>query len=95
MEASAGQVIQNKVRVGSVFVRVAAAFVLIRPLLWSRRLGALGGLNVAVAVREKPRLAAVVGPQQSTVKDKTSTAHRRPIRRQHNNITNSDGRVDN
>lgn len=58
MEASAGKVIQNKVRVRSICVRVTATFILIVPLQMSRRHGTLGDLTVAVAVSGKPPFTA-------------------------------------
>lgn len=60
MEASAGQVIHNNVRVWPIRVRVTAAFILIGPLQVSRGHGALGDLTVVAGVGGKPRFTAVV-----------------------------------
>lgn len=51
MEASTGQVIQDKVRVRSICVRVASTFILVDPLQLSLRHGTLGDSTVAIAVR--------------------------------------------
>lgn len=65
MEASAGQVIQDEVRVRSVCVRVAAALVLVGQLQMSRWRGALGRLAVAAAVGGKPCFTEVAAPQEN------------------------------
>lgn len=92
MEAPAGQVIQNKVGVRSIRVRVAATFVLVGPLQIGRRHAALGDSTAAVAVGLKPRFTGVAIQRQN------ETQHQRTppstIRRQHNSTTNtnSEGR---
>lgn len=88
MEASAGQVVQNKVGVRSFCVRVAAAFILVGQRYMSRRQGTLGYLTLAIAVAED------VIPQQ--MKHNTSTQRHRPyetIQPQHKH--QHDGRGDN
>ena len=79
MEASAGEVVQNKVGVRSFCVRVAAAFILVGQRYMSRRQGTLGYLTLAMAVAED------VIPQQ--MKHNTRTQQHRPyetIQPQHN-----------
>lgn len=52
MEASAGQVVQNKVGVRSFCVRVAAAFILVGQRYMRRRQGTLGYLTLAVRTED-------------------------------------------
>lgn len=66
MEASAGQVVQDEVGVGSIGVRVAAALVLVGPLQVSvgARLGvAKPRLAEAIVARAKQNTTAIEHPQ--------------------------------
>lgn len=73
MEAPAGQVIQDKVRVWPICVRVAATVILHSPVLMNWGRGTLGGLSATAGLGGEPCFTAVVVPQQSKVKDSPDT----------------------
>lgn len=65
MEASAGQVIQDKVRVWPIGIRVAATVILQSPLVLSCGGGTLRGLTAVAGLGGEPCFTDVVIPQQS------------------------------
>lgn len=73
MEASAGQVIENEIRVRSVCVRIAAAFILVGPLELSGRQGTRGYLAVSVVFRGNLCFTEVIPQQQSNTRPLTIT----------------------
>lgn len=73
MEAPAGQVVQDKVRVWPICVRVTATVILHSPVVMNLGRGALGGLNATAGFGGEPCITAVVASQQSKVKDSPDT----------------------